>query len=90
MIDRQMNIRQRFATGKEVQNIGRIKRSLKLIIFLSNWRTIKQCAEHIKVSERSIQRYFKMYLNLGFKMETNHYHRSTHKITNTKEYFNIK
>lgn len=84
------NIRQRFATGNEVQNIGRIKRSLKLIIYLSDWRTIKQCAKHIEVSDRSIQRYFKMLINLGFIMETNHYWGATHRITNVKEYFNIK
>lgn len=83
------NIQIRVATGNEVRNIGRVQRTLKLIIYLSEWRTIKQCAKHIEVSERTIQRYFKMLLNLGFTMERDTYHRYVHRITNLKEYFKI-
>lgn len=83
-------ISKRIATGNEVKNISRVKRTLKLIIYLSEWRTIRQCAKHIEVSERTIQRYFKMLLNLGFTMERDVYHRYVHRITNFKEYFNIE
>lgn len=89
-MENRTNIKQRLASGNDVRNIGRVQRTLKLIVYLSEWRTIKQCAKHIEVSERSIQRYFKMLLNLGFTMERDTWHRYVHRISNVKEYFNIK
>ena len=76
--------------GKEPKNMGRIKRTLDLILFLSTWRTIGECALHIQVSERSIQRYFQLLMHLGFELEKHTGRFYAYRITNIKDFFGIK
>jgi hypothetical protein len=81
------NVREREAIGLKVSNIGRVERTLKLIIFLKEWHTINECCTHISVSERTIQRYFTMLMNLGFRLETNFGMFYAFRLKNVKEYF---
>lgn len=78
---------ERQSSGEPVKNIGRVNRTLKLIVFLSEWRTIKECAIHIEVHERTIQRYIKMFINLGFKVHRRTGRFYAHRIINIEEYF---
>ena len=73
--------------GGPVKNIGRVERTLKLIIYLSEWRTIKECTNHIQVTPRSIQRYFKMLVDLGFIVEAAHGGVYAHRIKNIRSFF---
>ena len=85
-----VNVRERKPIGKKVKNINRVERTLKLLVYLSNWRTIKEVANHLQISDRTVQRYFKMLLNLGFIVETNSGVHYVHKIKNVKEFFDIQ
>jgi predicted DNA-binding transcriptional regulator YafY len=82
-----VSIRDREPFGEPVSNSGRVERTLKLIKFLREWRTIKECAEHIKVTTRSIQRYFQLLMNLGFRLQYNSGCFYAFRICNIDEYF---
>lgn len=84
------NVRQREKYSQRDKTIGRVERTLKLIVFLNDWHTIKECSAHIGVSERSIQRYFNMLIDLGFIVETNYGMFYASRIANVASYFSCK
>ena len=83
------NVRERQASACPVKNYGRVERTLKLIVFLSRWRTIKECAEHLNVSKKTIHRYISMLIQLGFVIETNYGCHYVHKIKNIQNFFDL-
>lgn len=71
-----------------VSNLGRVKRTLKLINFINNdWKSIKECANYINVHPKSIHRYFNMLVLVGFDVEKRVSRRGGYRITNVTEYF---
>lgn len=85
-----VNVHKREYVGKDVINTRRVERTLRLIVFLSEWHTIKECAVFLNVSQRSIQRYFKMLIGFGFDIVTNRGRFYVHRIVNIREYFKIE
>lgn len=80
----------RHTPAKEVSNITRVKRCLMLIIFLSEWRTIKQIANHLDITERTVQRYFNLLVNLGFEIDVRHKIINSYRLRNLKGFFGIQ
>jgi predicted DNA-binding transcriptional regulator YafY len=84
------NVRKREFEYSKVLNNGRVDRVLKLIVFLSEFRTISQCSEHLNVSKKTISRMFNLLHSVGFEFETNFGRCYATRITNTKSFFDIK
>lgn len=76
--------------GKPIQNTKRVERVLKIILFLKEFRSIREIAKHLDIHEKSVQRYLNLLIQLGFKVQRGHKKYAYYKITNTKEFFNIE
>ena len=78
-------------TGKPINNTRRVERVLKLIIWLSEFRTIKEIAKHLNIHNKSVFRYLNLLIQLGFDIEVSHKKKyNYYRIVNTKAYFQIK
>ena len=73
-----------------IPHIGRVERILKLIVYLNQWRTIADIANHIQVSKKSVQRYTQLLARLGFAVERGHKKYIYYRITNTPQFFGLK
>ncbi len=83
--------RKRIFNGKPISNTRRVERCLKLIIWLQDFRTIREIAKHLNIHEKSVNRYLNLLVQLGFEVEVGHKRAyNYYRITNTKEYFKIK
>lgn len=74
----------------EIPNTRRVERVLKMITYLSDWRTSDECKTHLGISEKSVGRYFTVLVNLGFELlhhRTRDY--SAFKIQNASSYFDL-
>ena len=71
-----------------IRNTGRVERVLKLIIFMSRFRTIKEIANHLEIHRKSVHRYINMLTQLGFEIQYIESKRFQYRIGNVKSYFN--
>lgn len=76
-------------THREIQNSGRVERLIKLIVYLQEFRTKKQIANHLDLSIKSVNRYIHLLLKLGFTVDRRMQKYYSFKITNAKEFFKI-
>jgi predicted DNA-binding transcriptional regulator YafY len=79
----------RTTSNKEVANLSRVKRVIRLIQYLRDWKTINQCSNEIGIAERSVHRYLNLLVNLGFVIETKHGKRNNYRLSNLNAYFNL-
>jgi biotin operon repressor len=56
-------------THKRFNDLKRVERVFKLIRFLDEFRTYKEIAAHLNISQRSATRYIHLLLHLGFTIE---------------------
>lgn len=42
-----------------------VTRTIKLIMFMREWHSVAECADHIGVNKRTINRYFHLIIGLG-------------------------
>jgi predicted DNA-binding transcriptional regulator YafY len=82
-------IRKREFRGKPINNTRRVERVLKLIKFLSEFRTIREINKHLEIHEKSVQRYLNLMVQLGFDVEVRMGKYHSYRITNTQEYFEV-
>ncbi len=73
-----------------IPNINRVQRILNLIVFLSDYRTRKQIAQHLGISVKTVNRYINLLTVLGFDVDRMFGKYHSYKITNAKDYFKIK
>lgn len=91
--DHQMNVLKRTVPHKEAAHASRVRRVILLITFMQKWRTVKECANHLEVSTRSVHRYFNLLTNFGFIVEMKRrdpFYRLTYRLTNTIEVFKVE
>lgn len=74
-------------SSEKIRNKGRVERSLELIKFLSEFRTVSECANHISVHRKSVHRYFNLFTQLGFKIEILPQYRHKYRIMNLENFF---
>ena len=72
---------------ERIRNKGRIEKLLRLIRFLREYRTIRECASHIGVHRKSIHRYLNLLTQLNFKVEVIPHYRHQYRIVNLDTYF---
>jgi hypothetical protein len=82
-------IRQKKVPKNLIKNTGRVERTLILIGYLNDWRTILECADLIKVGRKTIHRYFNMFSQFGFIVEQKHGKRNSYRIKNIIEFFKL-
>lgn len=82
--------RQRELYSKDVRYTKRIERILALVKYLNEFRSRKEIAAHLDIHIKSVSRYINLMMQLGFTIEQGHSKYLFYKITNVKEYFNIK
>lgn len=87
---RHMNVRKRVFNGKRINNTRRVERVLNLIKYLSEFKTIREISSHLIIHEKSVQRYLNLLVQLGFDVEVSMGKYHSYRITNIKEYFNLK
>lgn len=75
---------------KPLPNAGRVKRIIKLIQYLNDWRTGRQIAEHLEVSNKSIYRYIDLLVDLGFKVQRGHKKYIYYRIVEVDKFFTDK
>ncbi|WP_422858890.1 hypothetical protein ACOKFD_16285 [Flagellimonas sp. S174] len=85
-----LNIRKREFNGKPIKNTRRVERVLKLIKFLSGFKTIREIKNHLEIHEKSVQRYLNLLVQLGFDVEVRMGKYHAYRITNIKEFFEIE
>lgn len=76
------------AEGK-IHNTGRVERILKLIVFLQDWHNLREIAEQLQVSKKSVHRYINLLVHLGFDLEHLVCRYNLYRIKNTKQFFRI-
>ncbi len=76
--------------SKEVSNTRRVERSLKLIAYLSEWRSFRQISEHLEIHPKSVFRYMDLLIQLGFEIEQKHQRRTFVRLSNVKQFFNVE
>ena len=82
-------IRKRVFEGKPIANTRRVERTLTLVRYLSEFRTIKQIKNFLDIHEKSVQRYLNLLVQLGFEVEVKYSKYHGYRITNVKEYFGV-
>lgn len=75
---------------QNIPNTGRVERIIKLIIYLQEWRSVKDIAGHLEVSKKSVHRYNNLLVKLGFDVEVRMGKYHFYRITNAKEIFKIQ
>jgi hypothetical protein len=68
-------------------NGKRVKRVVKLIKFMREWRSISECAEHIEVKNRTVNRYIHLIIELGLEIRIAYRKPLKYKICNYNEFF---
>ena len=56
-------------THKPFNDLKRVERVFKLIRFLDDFKSYKEIASHLNISQRSATRYIHLLLHLGFTIE---------------------
>lgn len=82
--------RLRHGGAKPIGNTRRVKRVLRLIKYLNEFRSIRQIASHLELHEKSVNRYLILLVQLGFKVEVGYKKYTYFRIVNTKEFFNLE
>jgi predicted DNA-binding transcriptional regulator YafY len=81
--------KRRTFAGK-IADTRRVERTLRLVAFLSEPRTNRQIADHLRIDLRSTYRYIDLLVWLGFAVVTDRAgKRHRHRITNAAEFFNL-
>ena len=75
-------IRIRNFEGKRIKNTRRVERTLSLIKFLKEFRTIRSIANHLQIHEKTVQNYLNLMVQLGFTVEVSHCKYSYYRIKN--------
>ena len=83
------SIRKRVFSGKPISNTRRVERTLKLVKYLSEFRTIYQIKDFLDIHEKSVQRYLNLLVQLGFDVEVRYSKYHGYRITNLQEYFGV-
>lgn len=83
------NIRKRDFTGKPIANTRRVERILKLIVLLNDFHTIREIKNHLRIHEKSVQRYLNLLIQLGFNVEVKCGKYHSYRITNIKGFFKV-
>lgn len=83
------NIRKREFYGKPIGNTRRVERVLKLIVFLNDFKTIREIKNHLGIHEKSVQRYFNLLIQLGFDVEVRMGKYHSYRITNVRDFFKV-
>ncbi|MEO2061929.1 MAG: HTH domain-containing protein [Christiangramia sp.] len=71
-----------------IRNTGRVERVLKLIKYMSSFRTVREISSHLDIHRKSVHRYINMLTQLGFEIEFIQAKRYQYRIKNIKSYFN--
>lgn len=82
-------IRKRVFNGKPISNTRRVVRTLELIKYLSEFRTIRQIKILFGIHEKSVQRSLNLMVQLGFEVEVKYSKYHGYRIANVKEYFGV-
>ena len=88
MTTRPITIKRKFQ-GKPIANTRRVERVLKLIKFLSGWRTIREIKLHLDIHEKSVQRYLNLLVQLGFDVEVIVSKYNNYRISNINKFFKV-
>lgn len=83
------SIRKRILRGKPIGNTRRVERTLKLVKYLSEFRTINQIKNYLGIYKKSVQRYLNLLVQLGFDVEVRHSKYYGYRIVGLKEYFRV-
>lgn len=83
------SIRKRVFNGNPISNTRRVERTLKLIKYLSEFRTINQIKNYLGLHEKSVHRYLNLLVQLGFVVEVRHSKYHGYRIVNLHEYFGV-
>mgnify|MGYP003462710565 CR=1 FL=1 len=73
-----------------IPNTNRVERILNLIVFLNQYRTRKQIAQHLGISYKTVGRYINLLTVLGFEVDRMFGKYNSFKILNTKEFFKLE
>ncbi|MBC8767171.1 hypothetical protein H4O18_04125 [Arenibacter sp. BSSL-BM3] len=82
-------IRKRVFNGKPISNTRRVERTIQLVKYLSEFRTINQIKSFLNIHEKSVQRYLNLLVQLGFEVEVKYSKYHGYRIANVKEYFGV-
>lgn len=72
---------------KPIPNSDRVRRIIKLIKYLNDWKNAKQIAEHLEVSTKSIYRYIDLLVDLGFKVQRGHKKYTYYRVVEVDRFF---
>lgn len=73
-----------------IPNTSRVERILNLIVFLNEYRTRKQIAQHLGISYKTVGRYINLLTVLGFEVDRMFGKYNRFKILNSKEFFKMQ
>lgn len=72
---------------KEPSSLKQAARMIKLVKFLTEFRTIKECAHHLERNPQSVRRYLDALAQFGFKIKVLKRYRYQYKINNHQTFF---
>lgn len=86
-----MNIRKKPKAANKVRHTKRIERVLELIVFMTERKTVIQCAEKIGVHYKTVFNYFNLLIEVGFEIEVSHKGKfNNYRVSNLKKYFKLE
>lgn len=81
------NVRKREFNYSENKPSERLKRIFKLLVFMSEFRTLDECAKYLGVSKKTIGRMINQLHSIGFEFETNYSRYYATRIVNIERFF---
>lgn len=81
------NVRKREFEYVKGNHSKRIERMFKLVVYMSVFRSLDECANYIGVSKKTIGRMINQLNSIGFEFETNYGRYYATRITNIEQYF---
>lgn len=72
-----------------IPNTGRVERIIKLIAYLNDYRTLREIANYLGISYKSVGRYINLLTKLGFIVDRKFGKYNSFKILNAKEFFKL-
>lgn len=82
-------IRKRELRTNPINNTRRVERVLNLIVYLNDFKTIREIQNHLGIHEKSVQRYLNLLVQLGFIVEVKMEKYHSYRITNVKDFFKV-
>lgn len=75
---------------KPIPNSDRVRRIIRLVQYLNDWRSAKQIANHLEISTKSVYRYIDLLVDLGFKVQRGHKKYIYYRVVEVDEFFTDK